>query len=130
MRAMTTPRRHPHFDDRHSVDWFPDVASAVEEAQRSGRRILVVHGGEKCGGTRALVERNLVKQEIADYLNQHFVAVASDPARPDSAVSALLPLLPKHEPTPVLIYLDSELRVVHSTVGGRPAAVLLNEMLE
>src|SRR3954469_5160169 len=126
----TSPGRHPFFDDRHAVSWHRDLAAALAEAGASGKRVLVVHGGEKCGGTRALVERTITKQEIAEFLGEKFVAVASDPAAPDPAIAALVAALPKREPTPVCVYLAADGHVVYSTVGARPPAVRLNEMLE
>ena len=37
---------------------------------------------------------------------------------------------PRHEPTPVCLYLSAEGQLLHSTVGGRPAAVFLRDLTE
>ena len=46
------------------------------------------------------------------------------------SIAALLPNLPRQEPTPLCVYLAADGRILHSTVGGRPAAVFLRDMTE
>ena len=129
----TTDGRHPHFNDRRAAFWYGSLAEGLEQAQLTGKRVLVQFGRQSCGGSRALVEKTLLKDEIAEFLNAHFVAVAVDADAPDPDVAAVLPSLAKREPTPLCIYFASDGpggRVVHSTVGGRPAAVFLQDMTE
>lgn len=127
---MPTPRPHPFFDDKRNVVWYEHLADATAAARDAGKRVFLLAGGPRCAGTRALVERSVSKEEIADYLNAHFVAVAVDPAAAEPDVAALLQSLPRREPTPLCVYLTAEGRVVHGTAGGRPPAVLLTDMLE
>lgn len=127
---MATPRPHPFFDDKRNVAWFERLPDAIEVARAEGKRVFLLAGGPRCAGTRSLVERSVSKEEIADYLNAHFVAVTVDPAAAEPDVTALLAALPRREPTPLCVYLTVEGRVVHATAGGRPPAVLLTDMLE
>lgn len=127
---MSNDGRHPFFDDRRAVRWHLELAPALTEAQASGRRVFVCLGGPKCGGTRALVEKTIWKEEIAEYLNKHFVSVAVDPAHPEPELQAVISGIQKKEPTPLCLYLGSDGHLVMSTVGGRPPAVFLNEMME
>jgi hypothetical protein len=120
--------RHPDFGDSRAVRWHARLADALAEATGAGRRVLLVHGAKSCGGTRALVEKTLEKDEIAEYVNAHFVLVASRAEAAEPEVAALLPSLPKQAPTPVCVYLDASGRALHSTAGGRPPAVFLNDM--
>jgi uncharacterized protein DUF255 len=122
--------RHPHFNDRRAVFWYRTLAEGLAEAARAERRVFVQVGRQSCGGSRALVEKTMLKDEIAEYVNAHFVAVAADADAPDPDVLALLPSLPRREPTPLCIYLAADSRVLHSTAGGRPAAVFLQDMTE
>ena len=126
--------RHPHFNDRRAIDWRTTLSDAVADARAENRRVLIVYGGPKCEGTRTLVERTIWKDEVAGFLNERFIAAAIDPGA-DPDVEALLPALPRREPTPLCIYLivetpDTPPRVVHSTAGARPPAVLINDMVE
>src|SRR5256885_2032011 len=121
--------RHPWFNDRASVGWHARIADA-RAAAREGQRLFVLVGRAGCGGTRALVERTIVKDEIAEFLNAHFAAVAADADAPDPDLAALLPSLPKREPTPLCLYLSRDGRRLLSTAGGRPAAVFLNDLVE
>jgi hypothetical protein len=118
---------HPHFASE--IVWHARLADALAEARASGKRVFVAHGGARCAGTRALVEKVLAKDEIAEYVAANYVAVASDVAAPDPDVAALLAQIPKREPTPVCIYLDASGKLLSSTAGGRPPAVLLNDLV-
>ena len=118
---------HPYFTS--GLDWHTDLAQALAEAKQRDVRVFVAHGHRFCSGTRALVERTLAKEEVAEMMVRHFVAVASDNDALHPEVAALLEKLPKREPTPVCLYLDSAGQLISSTAGGRPPAVLLNDML-
>jgi hypothetical protein len=127
---MASDGRHPWFDDGRAVRWHTRLADALEEARTSNRRVFVCWGGARCTGTRHLVERVITKSEIADFLNQHFVALACDAEHADPELARMHASLARREPTPVAMYLDAEGHLRHSTAGGRPAAVLLNDMQE
>jgi hypothetical protein len=118
---------HPYFTS--PVEWHVRLDEALAEAKASGKRVFLQFGRLTCSGTRALVERTLAKDEVAEYLAQHFVALASDADHAEPRVAELVAGLPRTGPTPVCAYLDAEGRVLHSTAGGRPPAVLLNDML-
>jgi hypothetical protein len=122
--------RHPYFPVGKLVPWEDRLAPALAAARASGRSVLLIHGRQTCGGTRALCEKTIAKQEIAEFLNQHFVALASDADHPDPQVAALVAALPRREPTPVVAYLDAAGAAVHSTAGGRPPAVFLSDMTD
>ena len=127
---MALDGRHPHFDDRRAIHWHLRLADALPLARAAGKRVFVCYGGKACAGTRALIERTLWKEEIAEFLNGHFVSVASEAAGGDADADALVVGLPKREPTPLCIYVTADGRAVHSTAGARPPAVLLTDMLE
>ena len=118
---------HPYFSS--ALSWHVRLADALAEARARGLKVFVQHGRQLCGGSRALVERTLAKEEVAEVMAKHFVTVASDADAPDPDVARLVAELPKKEPTPLCIYLDADGHVLASTAGGRPPAVLLNDML-
>lgn len=122
--------RHPFFLDRHAVTWHTRLGEARAAATAAARHLFVLHSRPGCEASRALVEKIIIKDEIAEVLREHFVCVASDARAPEDEVSTLLPALPKQEPTPLCIYLASDGRLLHSTAGGRPAAVLLRDLTE
>lgn len=120
--------RHPHFTS--PLSWFTDLDEARREAAARGKRVFVAHGHRLCTGTRGLVERTLAKEELVEFMGRHFLAVASDSDAPSTALERIVAELPKREPTPLCIYLAADGRVVMSTAGGRPPAVLLNDMMQ
>jgi hypothetical protein len=120
--------RHPYFSS--PLAWHDRLDEALAEAQSGKKRVLVVHGKQTCGGTRAMVERTLAKEELTEYVLEHFVPLASRGEEIAPEVEALLAAVPKREPTPVCLYLGADGKLLHSTAGGRPPAVLLNDMLE
>ena len=42
----TTKRKHPHFDDRGTLDWVPTFAEAQALAKKDGKRLFVEIGRE------------------------------------------------------------------------------------
>lgn len=89
----------------------------------------MVVGAERCVATRAFVEKTLCKDEVVELLEQGFVPVCAV-SLDDPMLAEWLPQLPKREPTPVCLYLSPDGALLLSTVGGRPPAVLMNDMLQ
>jgi hypothetical protein len=118
---------HPYFTS--GLRWRTRLDEALREAKSGGKKVLVVHGQRQCSGTRALVERTLAKEEVEEMVVRHFVALASDGEAVEPAVAQLLAGLPRVTPTPVCVYLSADGAVLASTAGGRPPAVLLNDLL-
>ena len=121
---------HPYLDVGRLVRWQRSVDEALAAARDAGKRVLLVHGRATCGGTRALVEKTIAKEEIADFLNEHFIGLAGDADAPEPALTELIARVPRQAPTPLCIYLAPDGRIVHSTAGGRPPAVFLNDMTD
>jgi len=46
MTPETTHRKHPHFDDRGSLDWHTVFAEAQAAARKDGRRLFIEIGRE------------------------------------------------------------------------------------
>ena len=121
---------HPYLPVGRLIHWHDRLDEALAEARASNRRVLLVHGRATCGGTRALVEKTLAKEEIAEFLNGHFVALAGDADHPAAGLEAIVAGLARREPTPLCVYLGADGAVLSATAGGRPPAVLLNDMLD
>lgn len=119
---------HPHF--RSPQPWYASLDEALEVARASGRAVLVQLGRLGCGGSRALVEKTVAKEEIHEYLEAHYVCVAQDLDRLEPRVAGLLGALAGLERTPFCLYLAPDGRVVHHSSGGRPPAVFLTELIE
>ena len=127
---MSDEGLHPYFLDRRAVFWHASLGDALALAASSGKRVFIQYGRQRCEGSRALVEKTIVKDEIAEFLREHFECLAVDADLATPEVAAIVAGLPKREPTPVCIYLAGDGRVLHSTAGGRPAAVLLRDFTE
>jgi Protein of unknown function, DUF255 len=125
---MGAAGRHPHFIS--PLGWYPSLGEGLIAARESGRALLLVVGRQACGGTRALVERTIAKEEIHEYLDAHYVCVAGDADAPEPAVAALVARMPQHDRTPLCLYLSASEELMHFTSGGRPPAVFLSDLLE
>lgn len=132
MDTTREPGQHPFFDDQRTTAWHSALAAGLQAAQArgDGGRVLVLVARRSCGGSRALIERTLPKEEIGEFLNAHFVCVAADADQLEPQVAALLAQAPRREPTPVCLYVSAAGQLLHSTVGGRPAAVFLRDLTE
>ena len=42
----TTRRKHPHFDDRGTLDWHTSFGEALSEAKTDGKRLFIEIGRE------------------------------------------------------------------------------------
>lgn len=126
--------KHCFFDDHAATRWLDSLAAGLAEAAASGKCVLVQLGRPDCGGSRALIERVLPKEEITEVLRESFVCVCLDSRSPGAEAEALLAQLPRVEPTPICMYLvpqaDGSGRIVHSTVGGRPPAVFMRDLVQ
>ena len=120
--------RHPYFDC--PVPFLTDLPTALDAARQQARPVRVVYGGERCAATRSLLEKTMCKDEVAEMASEQFVALAADNRPTSEPIEALLRTLPKREPTPVCIYLAPTGEVLLSTVGGRPPAVMMNDMMQ
>ena len=125
---MAAAGRHPHFVSPHL--WHTSLAEGLAAARESKQAVLLVVGRQSCGGSRALVEKAMAKEEIHEYLDAHYVCVASDADAPEPAVAALVARMAQHERTPLCLYLSADGKLMHSTSGGRPPAVFLSDLLE
>ena len=125
---MVAGGRHPHFIS--PLVWYASLAEGLVAARESGRAVLLVVGRQSCGGTRALVEKTMAKEEIHEYLDAHYVCVAGDADAPEAAVAALVARMPQHDRTPLCLYVSADEQLIHSTSGGRPPAVFLSDLLE
>src|SRR5262245_12550801 len=116
---------HPHFTS--ALPWVTTLDAALQQARAEDKRIMLVVGRAGCNGTRALVERTLAKEELEEFTPQKLVLLAADADALEPRVQELVAPLPVKAPTPLIVYLTVEGRVLASTAGGRPAAVLLND---
>jgi hypothetical protein len=71
--------RHPHFVS--PVFWHASLAEGLDAARESQRAVLVVVGRQSCGGSRALVEKTIAKEEIHGIRRRAYVCVAGDATR-------------------------------------------------
>jgi hypothetical protein len=118
---------HPHFPS--ALDWHTRLDDALAAAAGDDKRVMVVVGRALCHGTRNLVERTLAKEELEEFTPEKFALLAADAEALEPRVAELVASLPVKTPTPLILYLSRDGRVLSSTAGGRPPAVLLNDML-
>ncbi len=117
---------HPYFTC--PISWHTKLADAMADAREHDRLVMILHSRVQCGGSRALVEKSLRKDELSEVIERDFVPLASDADHPEPDVLALIAGLPAKEPTPLCIYVSTDGRVVQSSAGGRHPAVLLNDL--
>ena len=125
---MGAAGRHPHFPS--PLFWHASLAEGLAAARDSKRAALLIVSRQSCGGSRALVEKTIGKEEIQEYVEGHYVCVAGDADSPEPAVAALVARMAQHDRTPLCLYVSAEGELMHSTSGGRPPAVFLSDLLE
>lgn len=118
---------HLHFTSPQ--DWLRSLPEALS-ACGPQRLVLVQVGRGTCGGSRALVEKSVAKEEILEYLQQHYVCVSADADTPEPAVAKLIDAMPQRDRTPFNLYVGPDGRLLHSTSGGRPPAVFLADLIQ
>jgi hypothetical protein len=119
---------HPYFQS--PPIWHPTLASALADVAGSDRRVFLTIGRIDCGGSRALVEKVIGKEEIFEYLTERFASVAVDADAQTPDVEALVLQMKTGKKTPMCLYVDASGKLVLDTSGGRPAAVFLNDLVE
>jgi len=73
-------RQHAH----NPVNWFPWGDEAFAEARRLGRPVLLSIGYSTCHWCHVMEEESFEDEEIARYLNEHYVTIKVDrEERPD-----------------------------------------------
>lgn len=118
---------HPWFTS--ALAWHARLDDALAQAAATGKRLLVVVGRAQCAATRALVERTLAKEELEQFTREKFVLVAAAEGALEPRLAELVAAAPVRAPTPLILYVAADGRLLASTAGGRPPAVLLNDML-
>ena len=75
-----------------------------------------------------------LKRDLARLGPRDWTVLVQDTQHFSLAAEALLAQLPRVEPTPICMYLvpqaDGSGRIVHSTVGGRPPAVFMRDLVQ
>jgi thioredoxin-related protein len=103
----TTKRKHPHFDDRGTLDWYTSFAEAQAAAQSDGRRLFIEIGRQLCSGCSTLVQAVIPRPDIAPLLRQHYVALAGDADLPEAEVHRLMFKLRTVSMLPVVLIADA-----------------------
>jgi hypothetical protein len=119
--------QHPWFTS--GLAWHTSLDAALSEATAAGTRLMMVVGRHTCAGTRALVERTLAKEELEEFTREKFALVAADYDALEPRAKEIVDALAVKAPTPLIVYIAVDGHVVGATAGGRPPAVLLNDML-
>jgi hypothetical protein len=99
--------RHPHFDDRGTLEWHTRLQDALEQARREGKKVLIEFGREICGQCRAMVEGVVPHPQIAPLLQRGFVGLAADCDEPEPEVEALAARVEGAMLLPFVIFTDA-----------------------
>jgi thioredoxin-related protein len=111
--------RHPHFDDRGTLDWYTRFEDALAAARREKKLVFIEMGREACGNCRTLVQSVVPRTAVADLLKQHFVGLASDADDPEEPVLDLaMQHLADATMLPFVLFTDAEGRYL---AGGHGA---------
>ena len=77
---------HPHYNDRGTLSWSRNLASAQAAARASDKLIFIEYGREHCGNCKALVQNVLPDPRIRQQLS----AISSWPTIPQLFVDGEL----------------------------------------
>jgi len=98
-------------------DASKDIAEAVKEAQRTGRRILLDVGGDWCSWCHKLDAFFKEHDDIRRYLNEHFIVVKINYSK-ENKNEAVLSRYPEIKGYPHLFVLDSDGSFLYSQDTG------------
>src|SRR5919109_3849843 len=105
----TSPYLLQHKDN--PVDWYPWGAEALERARRQDKPILLSIGYSACHWCHVMERESFEDEEIAAYMNEHFVPVKVDrEERPDvdDVYMEAVQGMTGHGGWPLTAFLDSE----------------------
>jgi thiol:disulfide interchange protein len=90
-----------------------DLQAAIEEAAKTGRRVLVDVGGNWCGWCREMERYMEVHKDLREFRDKNFVTVKIN-FSPENKNEALLSKYPKIKGYPHLYVLDKDGKLLHS----------------
>src|SRR5689334_15244711 len=70
-------RPHPYFDDKGTITWHEDLASAQAEARASSKVIFIEYGRRACGNCRVLVSRLMPSPTVSCRLKATCIGLAA-----------------------------------------------------
>jgi thioredoxin-related protein len=112
--------RHPHFDDKGTLDWQTRWDDALAAARRDKKLVFIEMGREACSNCRTLVQSIVPRPRVAALLKQHFVGLASDADDPEQQVVDLgMQHLADATMLPFVMFTDAE----GNYLGGGHGAV-------
>lgn len=109
--------KHPHFDDRGTLDWHTDFAQALAAARSANKLVFIEFGREACGQCRALVQSVVPHPPIAALLREHCIALASDCDEAEPEVEALAAQLEDAQMLPFVLFADARGNFLEGTSG-------------
>jgi len=109
--------KHPHFDDRGTLDWHTDYAKALAAARAANKIVFIEFGREACGQCRALVQSVVPHPPIAALLREHFVALASDCDEAETEVEQLAARLEDAQMLPFVLFADAQGKFLEGSSG-------------
>jgi thioredoxin-related protein len=98
-------------------DAAKDIQAAVDEANRTGRRVLLEVGGTWCSWCRTLDRYFADRPELTDLRDQNFVMVKINWS-PENKNEAVLSRYPKIKGYPHIFVLDRDGKLLHSQDTG------------
>jgi thioredoxin-related protein len=113
-----TPRPHPYFDDRGTLDWHTRWADALAAAAAEKKVLMVEFGREACGLCRAFVQNVVPHPQIAPLLERHVVALASECDDPEDEVLELAQHLEEAEMLPFVLFADATGKFLRGSSGA------------
>ena len=125
---MTAKQPHPHFDDRGTLHWYETLEGAKAAARESGRMIFIEFGRQACSQCRTLVEATVPRPDVADLLENHFVALAADADADDDAMLAIASRLEGAMSLPFVLFTDAEGQFLDGYSGAASPPYLIKTL--
>ena len=110
-----TSEQNQKFDPAR--DAKKDIQTAISQAQKSHKRILLDVGGEWCIWCHRLDSLFLQNKDLAEYLNKHYVVVKINVSK-ENMNQEILSKYPKVAGYPHLFVLDRNGKLLHSQDTG------------
>ncbi|MBA2114524.1 thioredoxin domain-containing protein [Bremerella alba] len=107
------------------VDWYPWGSEALEKSKQEEKPIFLSIGYSACHWCHVMEHESFESQEIADYLNEHYVCIKVDrEERPDldQIYMNAVQLLTGHGGWPMSVFLTTELMPFYGGTYWPPTA--------
>ncbi len=105
------------------LHWKHDIKSALEEAKKSGKPVLMMYAASWCSECQYMKNIVFNNKSLAHYMNQHFVLLAYDIDH-----QSILPSGYAYRGVPTFFFFDGDQTALGKIEGSASATAFLHKL--